>query len=291
MANDGKGYEAFVASLQQAIIASENLIGLQTVIIEQNKKIKDNCGIYREFDLYWEYEFGGITYKTVIECKDYNSKISVEKIDALIGKLRDLPDLKPVFATKTGYQSGAKKKAEANKIELLIVREQVDSDWQLSDGTPLIKKVRINMCFVSDATITSFKPKIDYEWVKLNTDFKPGEISLKLPDNEIFIEDLEKEERYSLSDLRKTFEVDSEEEYGEHHISTPFTNAFLCFNDVRLKLLGIDLTYYLPRPHVNPMLIDFSKELVGVVEYLDKSSKTAIFKDKVIKGWADCERN
>ncbi|EHH0795760.1 restriction endonuclease, partial [Vibrio vulnificus] len=101
MSNSGREYEEFVASLQKALFESEQWTKLRNIQIEQNKKIEDNFGISREFDLYWEYELAGITYKTVIECKDYASKVSIEKIDALLGKIRDIPDLKPIFATKT----------------------------------------------------------------------------------------------------------------------------------------------------------------------------------------------
>ena len=128
--SDGKDYEIFVQNLQQALLDSEELTSQENIEIKRNKKITDKCGIEREFDLYWEYELAGITYKTVIECKDYAVPVSVEKIDALIGKIHDIPDLKPVFATKTGYQSGAGTKARSNKIDLLIVREQRDDDWK-----------------------------------------------------------------------------------------------------------------------------------------------------------------
>lgn len=110
MSNNGREYEEFVASLQKALFESEQWTELRNIQIEQNKKIKDNFGILREFDLYWEYELAGITYKTVIECKDYASKVSIEKIDALLGKIRDIPDLKPIFATKTGYSPVQKPK-------------------------------------------------------------------------------------------------------------------------------------------------------------------------------------
>lgn len=106
MHNDGKKYEAFVRKLQQALLDSVNIVPNKTITVELNKKIKDNFGILREFDIYWEYELAGISYKTVIECKDYASKISIEKIDALIGKIRDIPSIRAIYATKTGYQSG-----------------------------------------------------------------------------------------------------------------------------------------------------------------------------------------
>ncbi|MBP7784359.1 MAG: restriction endonuclease, partial [Aliarcobacter sp.] len=145
MAKAGTDYERFVLTIQQAILNSEEFSKQKNIKIELNKKIVDNTGTEREFDLYWEYQLAGITYKTIIECKDYNSRISVEKIDALIGKIKDLPDIKPVFATKTGYQSGAETKAKHNKIDLLIVREQIEDDWKDKNGNPFIKKIFIRL--------------------------------------------------------------------------------------------------------------------------------------------------
>ena len=70
MANNGRDYESFVQKLQQALINSEEYLHQKNISIERNVKITDNYGIDREFDLYWEYELAGVTYKTVIECKD-----------------------------------------------------------------------------------------------------------------------------------------------------------------------------------------------------------------------------
>ncbi|NWK61899.1 restriction endonuclease [Acinetobacter sp. SwsAc3] len=143
--NTGKAYELFVQSLYQAILQSELLTGQKNIEVETNKLLVDKNGTERQFDIYWEYSLGGFLYKTVIECKDYASKISIDKIDSLLGKLQDFPDLRGVFATKVGYQSGAETKANKNNIELLIVRQQNDSDWEDEDGTPLIREINIGM--------------------------------------------------------------------------------------------------------------------------------------------------
>ena len=287
MSNSGREYEKFVASLQKALFESEQWTELRNIKIEQNKKIEDNFGISREFDLYWEYEVAGITYKTVIECKDYASKVSIEKIDALLGKIRDIPDLKPIFATKTGYQSGAKSKALNNKVELLIVREQNDTDWELDDGTPLIKEVVINMHVIPPARIVSFSPSIDGNWVKENTDIdmSSGNLQLNMRNDMTFIEDTLKSEKYSLLQLEERLDRGTETDFGERKLTLTFDDAFLHCADMTLKMRAAELTYYLPKPIEQPIHIDFSKELVGVIEYLGKSSKTAIFKDRIVKGW------
>lgn len=284
MANTGKEYELFVAKLQQALLNAETITTQKNIQVEVDKKITDNCGIERQFDIYWEYELSGITYKTVIECKDYNSNVSVEKIDALIGKIRDIPDLKAVFATKKGYQSGAKAKADQNKIDLLIVREQNDTDWTDEDGTPLIKKICINMHLCRPAHIHKFEPVIDGEWVKENTAIdttKP--ISLSGLNNEIFIENIDSGETYSLHELASRLAPLESKEYGVFEKVEKFNNVFIYHKDLRLKLAGYKIEYSISKPINEPIEIDFSKELIGIVEYLQKGTKKSIFRDGVIK--------
>lgn len=288
MSNNGRDYEKFVAALHQALFDSEQWLELKNIEIEQNKKITDNFGIDREFDLYWEYELAGITYKTVIECKDYASKVSIEKIDALLGKIRDIPDLKPIFATKTGYQSGAKTKALKNKVDLLIVREQNDSDWELEDGTPLIKQVMIDIHAIPAVRIISFNTKLDGEWVKENTelDTSNGNIQLDMRNDLTIIEDIGRKDKYSLKELEERLGKGTDLDFGERNLSINFDDAYLHCDDMKLKLKEVTLTYQMPKPMHSPVHIDFSKELVGVIEYLGKNSKTAIFKDRIVKDWS-----
>lgn len=281
----GKDYEIFVQNLQQALINSEELMLQKNIEIERNKKIEDNYGIVREFDLYWEYELAGVTYKTIIECKDYASRVSIDRIDGLIGKIRDIPDLKPVFATKTGYQSGAELKAKNHNIDLLIVREQRDDDWEDKEGNPLIREVNINMQIMPSARITNFKPFIDGDWLKENTDLNlDSQLVSSGLNNEIFIEDIERDETYSLLELSTKLEKISCEP-GEHSHSEVFKDAYLVNNGLKLKICKYEVDYRVSKPINQPIKIDFSKELLGVIEYLHKDSITAVFKDKIVKDW------
>jgi len=284
--SDGKDYEKFVQNLQQALLDSEKLSDQKNIEVERNKKIIDNFGIEREFDLYWEYELAGVTYKTVIECKDYASRVSIEKIDALIGKIRDTPDLKPVFATRTGYQSGAEKKAKSNRIDLLIVREQRDDDWEDKDGNPLVREINIQMNFMPCPRITNFKPYIDGEWLKANTTLSTDtQLVTSGMNNEIFIEDTTNNETYSLYDLAYRLDSKVNGSYGNLSHKEIFQEAYLINNGMRLKMVSYEVDFFRSKPIKNPINIDFSKELVGVIEYLHKGSATAIFKDKIIKDW------
>ncbi len=282
--NDGKAYEEFVGLLHHALLKAEAITEQKNIEIQRNKKIVDSCGNEREFDIYWEYELAGITYKTVIECKDYNSHISLEKIDALIGKIRDIPDLRAVFATRKGYQSGARSKAEHNKIDLLIVREQNDSDWQDIDGSPFIKEIHINMIIQMPAHIAGFQPLMDIDWAKENTSLNIGtQISISEPDNEIFIENEDAGDRYSLYELAGRLAPLDGKEYGEFKKEERFELGWISGPDFRYRIKGYNVSYVLSQPFTQPMVIDFSKELVGVIEYLQKGTKKSIFRNGIIK--------
>jgi hypothetical protein len=285
MAKMGSNYEQFVQRLQQALLDSEPFSNQRNIIVERNKKIIDNNGIEREFDLYWEYELAGIKYKTIIECKDYSSKISIEKIDALIGKLHDLPDIKPVFATKIGYQSGAETKARQNKIDLLVVREQNNNDWKDEDGNPLIKLIEINIHALPTARITNFQPFIDRDWVLQNTDIDVSKpLNFKANNNEIFIDNREKGERYSLYDLASRLDSKSNQ-YGSFTNQEEFEDAYIQYDSTSFKLRAYQIDYEIVPPLRQTYTIDYAKELIGVIEYLHQGKITAVFKDRVIKDW------
>ena len=283
MANTGRAYESFVARLQQAILISESIAAQKNVVVETDKKLLDNCGIERQFDIFWEYELGGFTYKTVIECKDYDSKVSVDKIDALVGKIRDLPDLKAVFATRKGYQSGAKSKAEHNNVDLLIVREQNDSDWTAPEGSVRIKRICTQVTLHGPARILEFDPVVDREWTRNNTRIDTSTSTrICAQTDEIFIDDLDRGEMFSLYELANRLCSLDSEDYGVFEKVEEFKNAFICFPGARLKVISFRIKYAIPEPLREQFEIDAAKEIVGVVEYLQKGTKKTVLRDGVV---------
>ena len=211
-------YEQFVASLYYAVQKAEDLTtNLKNLRFELNKKITNNYGIDREFDVYWEYTVdGGDVQRAAIECKNYSSNITVEKMDALVGKLGDLPYVvTPIFATRTGYQSGARAAANHHKVELLIVREQNISDWTDGNGQPLVRYIDIEMNLIVPASIHRFEPQIDANWTRANTDIVTSKpLHLSAMNNEIVIEDEQRKERFSLQELAGRLRGPDGSEYG-----------------------------------------------------------------------------
>ncbi|MCL6396217.1 hypothetical protein EXT62_04775 [Pectobacterium carotovorum subsp. carotovorum] len=289
MKNDGKKYEEFVKNIQESLIEAEKISHLINVKIENNKKIKDRSGIDREFDIYWEFEIGGQKYKTIIECKDYSSPISIEKIDALIGKTHDIPGLKLIYATRTGYQSGAKIKAEQHNIDLLIVRDIADTDWFDDDGTPFIKEIHLKIVAITPPTITEFNPKVDIEWFKNQNTYTEktlGNIFGHRLTNEIFIHEISIGEKYSIHELEKMLiNKIPNTPYGVGEYSEELNDAFIESSDgqIALKISGYSLRYIHKKPMESIAIIDYSKQIMGIVEnYLTKEKKW-VLQDGTIK--------
>lgn len=127
--NTGIEYELLVKEIFEQIL-KYNLPNLKTLKIEHDVDIKGNLGTH-QIDVYWEFEFNGIKYKTIVQAKDWNSNVPQEKILAFNQILQDIPGQpRGIFITKTGYQKGAKEIAEKLNIVLYELRKPTDKDWE-----------------------------------------------------------------------------------------------------------------------------------------------------------------
>ena len=282
----GIEYEKFVQTLMQVILNSEAEGRQKNIEVEHNKKLIDRYGIERQFDIYWEYEQAGFVYKTIIECKDYNSAVGIEKIDALKGKMDDFPGIRGIIATKIGYQSGAETKALKNNIDIICVREQNDTDWVGMDGTPLIKKVILKFTALLPPRVTEFNTFVDKCWIEENTNIditKP--LMFCALNNEIFIEDNFSGEKYSLYDWEQNLLKPEDKNYNEDiTVTKKFEDAYLINQSTgqRIKLKGFKAVYHIPVPYETTSEIDATNMLLGVVEYLSKGYKKMVTCEGVV---------
>lgn len=126
LVNSGKELEDLVRLIQETLKDPKN------TIIYSNAKVKNNSGTKREIDILIETEINNFNLKIAIECKDYKTPISVEKIEAFKGKCDRIPDInKKVFVSTHGYQKDAVKAAREFGIALYSVKD-IDSSTILS---------------------------------------------------------------------------------------------------------------------------------------------------------------
>ncbi|WP_436881651.1 restriction endonuclease [Enterobacter asburiae] len=289
MVNSGKEYEELVREIQRSLIDAENIPNLKNINIEKNKKIKDRSGIDREFDIYWEFEIGGNIYRSVIECKNYSSPVSIDKIDAFIGKTNDIPGLKLIYATRTGYQSGAKIKAEQHNIQLLVVREQHEDDWTDSDGSPYLKTIHLKITAATLPQIICLQTHVDRQWFDTQDTYTEDMIFnafKKTLNDSVFINDITNNERYSIYELQKRLLIKVENlVFGEHSYTENIENGYIENIDasIKIKILGYNCSYIYRKPLETTSIIDFSAQVKAIVEDYHTGGKKWVFHNGVVK--------
>src|SRR3989304_984233 len=89
---------------------------IEGVVVERNVflPVRDGGKRKREIDVLITTEAVGIPIRIAVECKNESEKTGVEKIDSFIGKLQDIniPTQLGIYVSKSGYSSGALKRAQ-----------------------------------------------------------------------------------------------------------------------------------------------------------------------------------
>jgi len=230
--NMGIEYEKLVQGIFDAIFNQErvNNIKVERDVEAQGKTTK------HQIDVYWEFEHGGITYKTIVQCKDWNKTVNKGELLKFSQILQDIPGQpRGVFVTKTGYQKGAKEVAIAKGIILYGLRELTDKDW---DG--YIREININLNITKPAV--TIEPIVDIEWCKTKLREKGlNSLSLHIKDNlrKIRIVD----ENSNLIDIESIIEnLKKDKEQQKEYLFD--SNAFLLIDNGildKIKILGVKI--------------------------------------------------
>ncbi|GAF19569.1 hypothetical protein JCM19046_4228 [Bacillus sp. JCM 19046] len=116
----GDRLESLIQYVYQVLSELNN----KDIEVKNKQNIVGKSGVIHNIDVYYQFEINGITHKVIFECKNWNSKVSKEKILALKSIIEDIPNSVGIMVAPKGYQSGAKKFAEHHGIELVSESEQ-----------------------------------------------------------------------------------------------------------------------------------------------------------------------
>lgn len=277
--NTGKQYEKFVQSIQKSLLNADKFIDGKTINVELDKKLVNNAGVTRQFDVYFEFEAGGHLYRTVIECKDYASAVKAEKIDAFLGKTAGIPGLNLIYATRTGYQSGAVTIASANNVRLLVIDEAGDEDWVDEDGTPFLRTVHIRGTMRSTPSLTHFSPQIGGKGLTEEEQQEAMHILNQFPPD-WHIEDLDTGERYDMRQLQvKLHHLYPDIAPGEGVHRQKLKNAHIVMKEggLRVRLLQYEAQFTKAPDVIMESVVDISEQLLGIVMDITSGKKTRIW--------------
>ncbi|WP_052241787.1 restriction endonuclease [Plesiomonas shigelloides] len=120
-------YEKITQSVYQAILQKE---GIDNIEVQHNVSLKGRSGVAHQIDVLWIYKQAGIEQKVLIECKNFGTSLTLEKVRNFFAVLHDIGNSSGVMVTKSGYQSGAKSFAEHYGIGLKLLRKPNEDDWE-----------------------------------------------------------------------------------------------------------------------------------------------------------------
>lgn len=182
--NQNTEYEKLVQDIYQTLHKSE----FNTINVKHNRKVAGKSGCHHQIDVYWEFEMVGEIHRVVIECKNYSNEVSIGKIRDFFGVTYDIGNVKGIFITKVGYQSGAKQFADYYNISLKEARLPTQEDWK-----GRVKTIQVDLNALR-ADVKECDIKLDQEWQLRNKNLKDenssSTISSYRNENEILINEV-----------------------------------------------------------------------------------------------------
>lgn len=124
--NEAIQYEQLTQSIYQAILQNE---ANNNIEVEHNVPITGRSGVAHQIDVLWRFKQAGVEHTVLIECKNYATNLTLEKVRNFFGVLHDIGNARGLIVTKTGYQSGAAKFAKYYGIDLKVLRKPTEHDW------------------------------------------------------------------------------------------------------------------------------------------------------------------
>jgi hypothetical protein len=107
----------------------ERLVAAIHQTADKGAQVRWNETIHgRQFDVTIRFRKGLYDYLTVVECKDYEKPVPVEKVEAFITKSSDAHADHAVMASTSGFQEGAQQVARKHSMTLIHVTPSAEID-------------------------------------------------------------------------------------------------------------------------------------------------------------------
>lgn len=120
-------YEQLTQSVYKQILERE---GDRSTEVAHNKNVRGRSGVEHQIDVLWRFKKAGVKHAVFIECKNYASALTLEKVRNFFAVLHDIGNCRGIMVTKTGYQSGVVEFANFYGIDLKLLRKPTDEDWE-----------------------------------------------------------------------------------------------------------------------------------------------------------------
>ena len=243
-------YEQLTQSIYQAILQSDYGENIQ---VEHDVEVKGRSGVAHQIDVLWRFKLGNVKHTVLIECKNYASSLTLEKVRNFFGVLHDIGNVQGIIVTKTGFQSGAAEYANYYGIDLKLLRKPTDQDW---DGR--MKDLHINIIAKSVASSKS-KPLMVQMKLKSKDDIQKKYLEGLMEGGNLVVESgpqlrlLDKNGNVCSEEMRwwlpKHINVLDKEEGGPYNQYIELDNKYVLINQGKydeqlIQVEGFDISYY-----------------------------------------------
>src|SRR6266446_6849038 len=122
-------YELLVRELFQSLHDQDYV---PNIVIEHDV-VKQGLKTTHQIDVYWEFELVGITYRTVVQAKNWAKPVDQGELLKFAAVLGDLPGQpRGIIVTANGYQEGALEVANKCGIKVYEFKEEARSPIQMN---------------------------------------------------------------------------------------------------------------------------------------------------------------
>jgi hypothetical protein len=120
-------YELLTKQIHGEILKIE---GQREIDVLHDKSMVARSGVEHQVDVHWKFKQAGIGHTVLIECKNYKTPVTLEKVRSFFSVLHDIGNCRGLMVTKTGFQSGVEKFAQFYGIALKLLRKPTPDDWK-----------------------------------------------------------------------------------------------------------------------------------------------------------------
>ncbi len=131
----GLTYELLVKRVYESLLAKKG------IIVHHKKVYKGKSGQPYEIDLSFEAFLAGVSFLTLIECKNYNRAIECGDLLQFAAKIQDIRAHKGIMVTTRGFQKGAFRVALSNRIALVKVYRDGEVKPLISNRGPTVPEL------------------------------------------------------------------------------------------------------------------------------------------------------
>lgn len=165
--NTGKLYETLTEQVFSRLLAQSGLC----TKVERDVEIAGKSTSH-QIDVTFEFVVGPLTYRTIVQCKDWGAPVKKEQVLTFHSVLNDIAGQpRGIIVSRSGFQKGAREYAKCHGISLYELREPRDEDW---DG--LIRTVVISLT-VQSPRFDNVRLIPDIDWARTEAQ----RLSLPLP--------------------------------------------------------------------------------------------------------------